>query len=263
MKRKNTGTRFLAALTALGVLAASCSSTDNRDTYLGTMAGADIGGTVGEAIGWILTDRHDGPGKAMAGSILGTVAGAVIGNRIGAKSAENKSKKKKKQKGYDDDDTWYGSRPSYQTSGGQDAEPDKYGQSATHSYNMNGNDHSYSFNRENCPQIGKVTYQDEDGDGRFSAYETINVIYEVTNNSSQSREVELTVREETDPKSKPHLVCSPTTTTTLAAGETIRYKAKVFLKERTKEPCLKIRANARFKDGTENGRSLQIRCAER
>ena len=49
---------------------------------MGTMAGAEIGGVIGEALGWMSTSRHDGPGKAMLGSIVGTVAGAAIGNAL-------------------------------------------------------------------------------------------------------------------------------------------------------------------------------------
>ena len=60
---------------------ASCDISSSRN-YMGTMAGAEIGGVIGEAMGWMSTSRHDGPGKAMLGSIIGTVAGAAIGNAI-------------------------------------------------------------------------------------------------------------------------------------------------------------------------------------
>lgn len=253
MERRNLGIRILTNFTILGLLVSSCSSMDNRDTYLGTMAGADIGGTIGEAIGWILTDRNEGPGKAMAGSILGTVAGAVIGNQIGSKKAQKPKKRKKGE--MIDDDTWYNSsNPTYQISGGENNE----------SFSDNNNkSNSYSFNTEYCPQIGKITYQDENGDGEISAYETINVIFEVTNHSSRTRDVDLNVCEDLSKNTKPSLVCSPTTTTTLAAGEAIRYKAKVFLKRRVKESYIQVIASAKFKDGTEADRNLRIKCADR
>ena len=47
-----------------GTVLSSCTYS-GYESYIGTMAGAEIGGIIGESIGWMNTSRHSGPGNAM------------------------------------------------------------------------------------------------------------------------------------------------------------------------------------------------------
>lgn len=211
-----------------------CDITSSRN-YLGTMAGAEIGGVIGEALGWMSTDRHDGPGKAMLGSIVGTVAGAAIGNYV-------TKDKDKDRDGYD-----YGNRNRNELS-------QAYGYED--GYNVGyqtggGSDMSGSLS------ISNVQYQDEDGDGRFSRNETVNVIFEVRNDSRMTmRDVELKVEAVNNTKC---FVFSPASVATIKAGETIRYKAKVFCKSKPSDNTTVFKVSANSKSGDKSFSELQIR----
>ena len=216
-------------ITGMAVIAstmlASCDISSSRN-YLGTMAGAEIGGVVGEALGWMSTSRHDGPGKAMLGSIIGTVAGAAIGNsltkdrpeqtevRVGRGNKHNRSQEQ----------TYGGA--DYQTGGG-------YGDYGSYGdYDRSGyQGHSqYRGNSYSPLTINNLTYQDEDGDGRFSRNETVNIIYEVTNTSNQRCDNVILKVEAAE--SERSFALSPANTVSIAPHETIRYKAKAFCKSR-------------------------------
>ena len=205
---------ILSFLTLTGSLC-SCDGMSTR-SYLGTMAGAEIGGTIGEAIGWMSTSRHSGPGKAMMGCIIGTVAGAAIGHSIATKSESNNN-----SRGSYDYDNYGGSYGQsgfdYQTSGGYDAPA-----SSAPAMSRAGS---------SMLTIRNLTYQDEDGNGHFGRYETINVIYEVTNNSDTPAQVQLIVDDPTHPND---FAFSPMTTATIQPHQSIRYKAKAFCKSRPK-----------------------------
>ena len=213
-----------------GSMLSSCTY-GSYESYLGTMAGGEIGGIIGESIGWMSTSRHSGPGNAMLGGIIGTVAGAVIGNSIGnqageankARRAERKRKKEERQSyensgsynNYENNGNYSGGNETYdfsryQTEGGR----------ATEQLKSAGNYSSSAL------QMGDLHYEDENGDGKVSKYETINVIYTVTNPSSTDVEVSLV----TGDNKNTHFEYSPAYNTTIGAGKTIRYKAKVFCK---------------------------------
>lgn len=186
----------------------ACSST-SPNSYLGMMAGAEIGGTLGEAIGLMSTNRHDGPGKAMLGSVIGTVAGAAIGYEIASNADEaNAAKRRTSSTAY------------------ADATYDASDVAATTTQPLT---------------ITNITYQDEDGDGKFARYETINVIYEITNNTRQSLSVCLAIDA---PNHADNLACSPNTDTTIEPEKTIRYKAKAFLKDKPSAGSVDIRVAA-------------------
>lgn len=189
----------------------------NSRTYRGTMAGAEIGGTIGEAIGWLSTSRHDGPGKAMLGSIIGTIAGAAIGNSLSSKSERNET--------YGDD--YVSKRIGKKMKKAN----------ASESYENNNADYS------NSPLlISNLTYQDEDGDGRISKYETINVIYEVTNTSDHIVAATLSIDDVENAKT---MVFSPSTDLMLDSHQTIRYKAKAFCNGRPRKDRVNIRVFAK------------------
>ena len=78
---------FMSTVLVTGMSLSSCTY-NGYEGYLGTMAGAEIGGVIGESIGWMSTSRHHGPGNALLGGIIGTVAGAAIGNAIGNDAAD-------------------------------------------------------------------------------------------------------------------------------------------------------------------------------
>jgi len=225
-------------LLSSAILLSSCYSTSSRG-YLGTMAGAEIGGTIGEAIGWISTSRHDGPGKAMLGSVIGTVAGAVIGHKMatqGQTSSTERVNRKRNTQTYEqrNDQNVY-ETPDFQTGGGYSDVP------AT----------------SNGLSIGNVSFQDENGDGKFSQYETINVIYEVTNHTNRTQEVQLSID---NPAYAKEIAFSPVNTTTIQAGKTIRYKAKAFRKSTLKADYVDIQVFAKSADAGSATASLRVRC---
>lgn len=200
-------TTYTLASTLLFSSMSSCGTMDSR-SYLGTMAGAEIGGTIGEAIGWMATSRHDGPGKAMLGSIVGTIVGAAVGNSLSSKSereAETSAYIGKKMRKADTSESSYD---------------------------------DLSTNYSACPLvISNLTYQDEDGDGRISKYETINVIYEVTNTSDHIVAATLSIDDAENAKT---MVFSPSTDLMIDSHQTIRYKAKAFCNGRPKNDRVNI-----------------------
>ena len=195
-----TSAYTLSALILGSSLLGSCTYSSSSN-YMGTMAGAEIGGVIGEAFGLMATHRHEGPGKAMLGLVLGTAAGAAIGNAVTKDgTATGKSYHR---------DTY----SDYQTGGGYDSSSSysSYGYATTPS----------------CLSIHNVTYQDENGDGRFSRNETINITYEIKNHGNTDlSDVVLMV----EPVNAKNIAVSPFTTVNIKAGETLRYKAKAFCK---------------------------------
>ena len=245
----------------------SCDISSSRN-YLGTMAGAEIGGVIGEALGWMSTDRHDGPGKAMLGSVVGTVAGAAIGNYITKDKTDSSSRDNNSdyslnygsdynsnsnynsdyssnRGGYDDSYNM-----GYQTGGGSDAVADNY-------RGKENKKNGYHIDSNSALTISNVQYQDEDGDGRFSRNETVNIIYEVKNNSRQTvRNVELKVEAENNSKC---FALSPTNVIDIPAGETIRYKAKAFCKSRPSDSITTFKVSANSNASGKLYAELQIR----
>lgn len=232
---------FLSAVLLTGSLS-SCTDMSTR-SYLGTMAGAEIGGTIGEAIGWMSTSRHQGPGKAMLGSVIGTVAGAAIGYTIA-------TPKNKTTKSYDD--SGYESQSNYQTGGGYDYDSG-YTNRASERETRSRRGVSYN-NYGSQLSIRNLTYQDEDGDAHFGRYETVNVIYEVRNNGTMPANVELVIDDPTHPN---NFAFSPTNVVTIQPGQTIRYKAKAFCKSRPKSRTCDIIAYAN--STTHGNASAQMR----
>lgn len=230
---------FLSSIILVGSLT-SCDSMDTR-SYLGTMAGAEIGGTIGEAIGWLSTSRHDGPGKAMMGSVIGTVAGAVIGNQL----AKPKSSKKSYSSDYYDNDYSYENSSNYQTGGGYNTDynytPRSSSSRTTSGYATRSHRGVNYNNAGSQLSIRNLTYQDEDGDARFGRYETINVIYEVRNNGQTPAQVDLVIDDPTHPN---NFAFSPSNNVIVQPGQTIRYKAKAFCKSRPKSRTCDIIAYA-------------------
>ena len=227
----------------------SCDISSSRN-YMGTMAGAEIGGVIGEALGWMSTSRHDGPGKAMLGTIVGTVAGAAIGNALTkdntTRTTVGRRDNTRDNRRYEED-----YNPGYQIGGGgnYDGYTNRQNNYAGSSYDGS---NSYSF-----LTISNMSYQDEDGDGRISRNETINIIYEVTNTSKNPvDDVELKIEALDGDK---YFAVSPSNTTKIAAGECIRYKAKAFCKSKpTKSPAqFKLSASSRYAGSTST--ILQIR----
>lgn len=212
MMKKST-TLILAAC----ILFSSCASTTSQSGYLGTMAGAEIGGTIGEAIGWMSTSRHEGPGKAMLGSIIGTVAGAVIGHEM-ATQAERKAEKRHENKKREYEKNREHEKRQHPR------ERDTYGYQTKGGYG--------SENMSSQLTISNLSYQDEDGNGRFSRYETINIIFEVRNNGMADASVTLSVD---DPLHIKEIAFSPSNVVTIHPGQTIRYKAKAFCKSNIRE----------------------------
>ncbi len=263
---KSIGIYTLGVVLAGSMTLTSCDISSSRN-YLGTMAGAEIGGVIGEALGWMSTDHHDGPGKAMLGSIVGTVAGAAIGNYI------TKDKTESSLRDYNSDNSSnynsdYSSNYSsdyngnnrggyednynvvYQTCGGSDAVADNY-------RGKENKKNGYHIDSNAALTISNVQYQDEDGDGRFSRNETVNIIYEVKNNSRQTvRGVELKVEAENNFKC---FALSPTNVVDIPAGETIRYKAKAFCKSRPSDSTTTFKVSANSNASGKLYAKLQIR----
>ncbi|MBQ4277668.1 MAG: hypothetical protein II750_06165 [Bacteroidaceae bacterium] len=235
-------------------LLTSCDFTSSRN-YMGTMAGAEIGGVIGEALGWMSTDRHDGPGKAMLGSVIGTVAGAAIGNVLTKDREEHVVASSRRDDSRRDDiyrsDTQ--ANGGYQTGGGYQTD----GGYQTNGGYQTGSD--YNTRNYTSLSIAGVTYQDEDGDGRFSRNETVNIIYEVTNHSSVAANVELKVETLSDSK---NFVLSPANTVKIGPHETIRYKAKAFCKSRTSSGSVKFRLLASSSTAGNASAELQIRMSK-
>lgn len=239
---------FLSSIILVGSLT-SCDGMDTR-SYLGTMAGAEIGGTIGEAIGWLSTSRHDGPGKAMMGSVIGTVAGAVIGNQL----SKPKSSKKSYSNDYYDNDYASENASNYQTGGGYDAPYTSSRSTSTPVYTKRNHTGATYNNTGSQLSIRNLTYQDEDGDAHFGRYETINVIYEVRNNGQTPAQVDLIIDDPTHPN---NFAFSPANNVVIQPGQTIRYKAKAFCKSRPKSRTCDIIAYAN--SSTHGNASAQMR----
>lgn len=223
----------------------SCDISSSRN-YMGTMAGAEIGGVIGEALGWMSTSRHDGPGKAMLGSIVGTVAGAAIGNAI---TKDNNQVVRSDRRNNTRNEAGY--NPGYQIGGGANdvSGTDRRGNNSATVANKSD---SYSF-----LAISNVTYQDEDGDGKFSRNETINIIYEITNTSRNSVDDVVLKIEALD--GDKHFAVSPSNTVKIDSGERIRYKAKAFCKSKPSNSVAKFNLSASSRYAGSTSTILQIR----
>lgn len=204
------------------------------------MAGAEIGGTIGEAIGWLSTSRHDGPGKAMLGSVIGTVAGAVVGNQVVSNAEKRKSQ-----------NTGRGSASRH----GQEKGSDNAGYQTGGGYQGVGT--TIEPQRTSGLSIQHTQYQDEDGDGRFSRYETLNVIYEVRNETDQTISARLSID---SPNQANYLVFSPATEVTIQPHKALRYKAKVFMKSQVKESQVGLLMCAESDAAGRACERLDVRC---
>ena len=238
----------------------SCDFTSSRN-YMGTMAGAEIGGVVGEALGWMSTDRHDGPGKAMLGSVIGTVAGAMIGNTLTKDRPvydeapiynDNYSYNEPQRNNYNRDNYNRNYNDDYQISGGYNDD-----NSRRKSKYDKRNPQSYQYDNYSSLIIKNVYFQDEDGDGRISRNETVNIIYEVTN-TSKVRYNDVVLKVETINNER-NFALSPATTVDIAPGETLRYKAKAFCKSRPTANIAEFRVSANSPKAGYTSSELQIR----
>jgi len=245
---KKTWIYIVSVAVLTSTLFTSCDISSSRN-YMGTMAGAEIGGVIGEALGWMSTDRHDGPGKAMLGSVIGTVAGAAIGNVLSKDRTERQATAARRSDDMYADNNYDG---EYQTSGGYDSRNTRSDRSRT------GRNEGVESAYSNL-SIAGITYQDEDGDGRFSRNETVNVIYEVTNHSNMEATVELKIETMNDSK---NFVLSPATTVKIGPHETLRYKAKAFCKGRISAGAVKFRLLASSKTAGNTAAELQIRMSK-
>ncbi len=214
--------------------------------YMGTIAGAEIGGVIGESIGRMTTNYHDGPGKAMLGNIIGTVAGAAFGNTI------TKDKNEITQVCSDNNrnDIYNeGCNTDYQTGGGADYSYSNIGNSKYNSDKYN--------NYNSILSINNVIYQDEDGNGKFGRNETVNIIYEVTNNSHQTiKDVLLAIEAINNIKC---FALSPSNTINIGPGETIRYQAKAFCKSKPSESITNFKVSAKSSVSGKISSEMQIR----
>lgn len=245
---------MVSAILIGSTLVSSCDITSSRN-YLGTMAGAEIGGVIGEALGWMSTDRHDGPGKAMMGSIIGTVAGAAIGNSITKDRDDNYDSYS--SGGYSDGGYTDDYNAGYQTGGGADYSQNNYTQGNSYTYGGSTQGQGYHIETNNALTINNVMYQDEDGDGKCSRNETLNIIYEVKNTSRRTvNNVELKVEAENNEKC---FVLSPSNVINIPAGETIRYKAKAFCKSKPTDKETKFKVSANSATGGNVSSELQIK----
>lgn len=189
----------------------------SSESYFGTMAGAEIGGVIGESLGWISTSRHGGPGTAMLGRVLGTVAGGAIGNSIGNRASESRKERRAARRQRQQQTTSYNN--DYYSGSNDDY--------TIGDYQTEGGRSKVYNNTASSLSISNMYFEDEDGDAKLNKNETLNIIYEVTNSSSTPAEVRLITGTAKDSR----LEFSPEMTTTIEAGKTIRYKAKVFCKK--------------------------------
>lgn len=259
MIMKNTWINIASIALITCISLNSCDFTSSRN-YMGTMAGAEIGGVVGEALGWMSTDRHDGPGKAMLGSVIGTVAGAVIGNSLTKdRPAYNNAPTYGDNYSYNDQSNYDYNRDNYnrnynddyQTSGGYN------NNSVERNREYNQKNQSYQYNNNSRLAIKNVYFQDEDGDGRISRNETVNIVYEITNTSNM-RYNDVVLKIETINNER-NFALSPATTVSMAPGETIRYKAKAFCKSRPMSNLASFRVSASSPNAGYSSSELQIR----
>ena len=221
MKRNWTYSTIIALIGC--TMFASCSFTSSSN-YMGTMAGAEIGGVIGEALGWMSTSRNEGPGKAMLGSVVGTVVGAAVGNAVTKDKAVTSGRRNNTREERQDNVVY---SPDYQISGGNMAygtDNRRGNNDQRYSNERNTNMNSYRFLR-----LRNASYQDEDGNGKCSRNETLNIFYEITNTSNHVAEDVVLKIESLD--GDKYFAVSPANTISIAAGETVRYKAKAFCKK--------------------------------
>lgn len=191
-----------------------CSYTTSGE-YLGVMTGAAIGGDLGETIGWISSGHRNHGGGALLGRVVGTTAGAIIGHAV----TKPKDKGKNGQD-YDEDLT------SYQTSGGYAAPKDEYMRPVEGKRKYSGNNDKRKYTVGDLT-IQSVSFEDENGDGRFSKHEICNIVYEVSNIGSSPIDVDLYITESGNGNC---FEVSPKTRACIAAHKTIRYRAKAYCK---------------------------------
>lgn len=199
---------------------AGCSFSSNSN-YMGTMVGAEIGGVIGEAIG--IATHNRGPLSAMTGRVIGTAVGAAAGYQITKQADEKRNNKQN----------------DHNISNQSDIEiPGSF------------------YSNNSALRIVNVSYEDENGDGKISRNETINIIYEVENISERNlNDVELVLTCLTDQNA---FMTSPAEKVSIEAGQTIRYKAKAFCKYVPSATNAKFQALAESNRGGNAGVTLDI-----
>lgn len=233
--------KSLLALLLAATTLASCSY-NSPGTYMGAITGATIGDGVGGALGLIASDRHNKFEGMLLGRAVGTAAGAIIGYNA-AKNAEE-SKNSNVAEDYDVEYSGgYNSRNSnYQISGGY-----------SNSYSYNSSKKRYATNDI---EISDISFQDENGDGKFSRDELCYIVYYVSNTSSRDIDLTLFVTDEDNSKC---FAISPETNIRIGAHKKIKYTAKVYCKRYPAGSSATFRVNATTENNGSDSDVIRIR----
>ena len=231
MMKKN---QIICFVMAAAILTSSCSSSYQAAGGLtGAMIGSHVGGTIGFLSGH---GRFRGENAAL-GSLIGMGVGAILGVGV-ASQIEEQERAEARQYGhypYDrtaEDD--YYEEPDYQTSGG-----------------VNRRD----LNNMSCIKVSDITYTDSNGDGYLSKGEIIEVEGYITNTSNSMLNDVVIVLNVDDDKA---CAVSPSLTTTLGAGQKIRYTGRIHCRKIRKDRRVTISLNTIYQGKSYTSQNLVV-----
>lgn len=217
MKKIQMTSLLLAAL----MLASSCSSSYQAS---GGVTGAMIGSNVGETIGFLSGRGHFRGKNAALGSLVGMGVGAALGVGIASQVEKNEAAARR-QKGNSTNDYRTNTDNGYY--GGQD-------------YQIGGGSYNGSYNSASI-SISDLNYMDANGDGYISKGETIEVEGFITNTTHAPIYNLVIYLSTSNPKA---FTISPSLTTTLQAGQRIRYTGRIHCKKAHKNQPVNVTLNA-------------------
>lgn len=232
--KKNT---IACAAMATLVLASSCSSSYQASAGV---TGAYLGGHIGETVGFLSGHGHFRGENAALGSLVGMGVGAILGIGIANQIEKNQQQS---------NNTYSNPDADYQTGGGAGYDGGAY---KNDSYR---GAYGKSYALSSGLEVSDLSYTDSNGDGMLSKNEVIEVESVITNTTDKLMKNVIIWLEVDNVKC---CSVSPSLTTSLEPGETIRYTGRIYGKKARSGQSVTVTLGTNYAGLTARGRSMTI-----
>lgn len=233
MKKNKLACAAMASL----ILMSSCSSSYQASAGV---TGAYLGGHIGEAVGFLSGHGHFRGENAALGSLVGMGVGAILGVGIANQIEKNQQH---------NDGIYHNSDTDYQTGGGAG-----YDEAGAPNGDYRGT-YSKGYTLDSGLEVSDLSYTDSDGDGLISQNEVIEV-ESVIKNTTDKMMRNVTIWLEVDDAKRCRV--SPSLTTTIEPGETIRYTGRVYCKKARSGQRVTVTLCTNYTGLSARGRSMTV-----